>query len=178
MTILTNGVITLRPPTSADAGDIASIVQASLPELEPWMPWATTQYDEAAAREWIANAGKYAFLIIDTDGPHTGGPVVGICGLNAIDEMNKRANLGFWLHTAHTGRGLATMATILLATHALEDLELLRLEVVMAVDNHASRRVAERAGAVYEAILRHRLVLNGEVHDAHSFAITADARSS
>ena len=83
MRILSNGVITLRRPRSEDAADIAAAVQASLPELEPWMPWATSRYDEAAALQWMANPSEYAFTIIDVDGS-----IVGICGLNAIDELN------------------------------------------------------------------------------------------
>ncbi len=173
MTVLSNGVITLRRPTAEDAAEMAAAVQESLAELEPWMPWASSRYDEAAAREWIANQSEYAFVIIDTDGA-----VVGTCGLNAIDEMNKRANLGYWLRTDCTGRGLATAATRLLATHALEDLEFLRLEISMSIDNHASRGVAERAGAAYEGVLRSRLLLHGQIHDAHSFAITANRPSS
>ena len=173
MRILSNGVITLRRPTSEDAADIAAAVQASLPELEPWMPWATSRYDEAAALQWMANPSVYAFAIIDVYGS-----IVGICGLNAIDELNKRANLGYWLRADCTGRGLATAAATLLTTHALEDLTMVRLEIIMAVDNHASRRVAERVGATHEGVLGNRLLLHGQVHDAHSFAITAKPRSS
>lgn len=168
MRTLSNGVITLRRPTSDDAQELAAVVRASLPELEPWMPWATRRYDEAAARAWIADPSDYAFIIVDGDES-----IIGTCGLNAFDEQNRRANLGYWIRTGRTGHGLATAATTLLAAHALEDLKMVRLEIIVAVGNEASRRVAERAGAAYEGILRSRYQMHGRTLDAHSYAITA-----
>jgi RimJ/RimL family protein N-acetyltransferase len=60
-----------------------------------------------------------------------------------------------------------------LAGYGLGTLGLQRLEIVMSVENHASRRVAERVGADHEGILRCRLLLHGRSHDAHSFSLTA-----
>ena len=52
MATLTDGRIALRPPERRDASAIADAVQASLTELEPWMPWASSAYDDSAALEW------------------------------------------------------------------------------------------------------------------------------
>lgn len=167
MTILSDGQLTLRAPVTADAAVVARAVQASLGELEPWMPWATADYDEAAASWWIQHGDAHPFLILDADGD-----VVGTCGLNSLDEPNKRANLGYWVSSQHTGRGVATAATILVAGYGLTELGLRRIEIVMSVENEASRRVAERAGATYEGVLRNRLFLRGDSHDAHGFSVT------
>ena len=76
------------------------------------------------------------------------------------------ANLGYWVGTRHTGKGYATRAARLLSDFGLNDLKLQRVEIVAAVTNHASQRVAEKAGAVREGILRNRIVLHGQPHDA------------
>lgn len=167
MTILGNGQLTLRPPEPADAPVVARAVQASLGELEPWMPWASAEYDEAAALDWIEHGDAHPFVILDSDGEF-----MGSCGLNHRDELNQRANLGYWVRTDRAGRGVATAATVLLASHGLTELGLRRIEIVMAVENHASRRVAERAGATYEGVLLKRLILQGISHDAHGFSVT------
>jgi len=46
------------------------------------------------------------------------------------------------------------------------DAALVRLEVVVSVENAASLRVAEKAGAIREGVLRSRLLLHGRMHDA------------
>jgi len=73
-----------------------------------------------------------------------------------------------------TRRGIASEAVRLVREWAFEHTDLVRLEVVVAVENLASQRVAEKAGAFREGILRSRLMLQGSTHDAvmYSFSRT------
>ncbi|PKY09449.1 hypothetical protein B1757_14865 [Acidithiobacillus marinus] len=48
-----------------------------------------------------------------------------------------------------------------------------RLEVVAAIENHASRRVAEKAGATFEGIAKARLLIHGQYHDAAMYSFTS-----
>ena len=61
---------------------------------------------------------------------------------------------------------------------AFEVTDLVRLEIVVAVGNVASHRVAEHAGAVREGTLRRRLILHGRLSDATMFALTGDLTSA
>jgi ribosomal-protein-serine acetyltransferase len=168
MVTLRRDGIELRSPSASDADALASAVGSSLESLAPWMPWATPTYDAVAARTWIDDdTDEHRFVIIDHDGE-----LVGTCGLNAIDHANRRANLGYWVRVDRQRRGIATTATLLLRDHALHTLGLQRVEVLMSTRNHASRRVAERAGATDEGVLRARLHLHGHAHDAHSYSFT------
>jgi len=63
------------------------------------------------------------------------------------------ANVGYWVRTGQTGQGIATAAVRRVARFGFEDLGLRRLELLVAVDNLASRRVAEKVGATFEGIL-------------------------
>lgn len=159
--------VELRTPAVSDADALVAAVRSSLDSLAPWMPWATPTYDVAAADAWLADIDEHAFVIIDHDGE-----LVGTCGLNAFDHLDRRANLGYWVRVDRQRRGIATTATLLLRDHALHTLGLQRVEVIMSTRNHASRRVAEAAGAIYEGILRARLHLHGHAHDAHSYSFT------
>lgn len=167
MTMLSNGTLVVRTPMAADAAAVAEGARASFEELDPWMPWASVDYRTDDALSWIDSDEETSFLIVDP-----AGKIVGTCGLNAFDQLNRRANLGYWVHSDHTGRGVASEAARLVASHALTELGLLRLEVVLSVHNLGSRRVAERIGATHEGTLRNRLLLKGISHDAHSFSIT------
>ena len=165
---LTDGVITLRAATLADSPALVAAVRSSVAELAPFMPWASPSYDEAAARSWLEGQDSSAFqcVIVGDDGV-----LAGSCGLDQINEINHSANLGYWLRSDRTGRGWATRATRLIARHGLTRMGLERVEILMAVDNEASRRVAERAGATFEGTLRHRLLLHGVYHDAHLYSL-------
>jgi len=92
--------------------------------------------------------------------------------LNNINPENrKRVNLGYWVRTDRTGQGVAVAATRLLAKWGFGVLKLNRIEIVVAVDNARSLRVAEKAGAKKEGVLRNRLDLHGRPHDAVMFSL-------
>lgn len=168
MAELTDGRIILRTPGPDDAPGVAEAARRSLPELQPWMPWATDDYDVDDAREWIGRFGgedTHPFVIVEDD------EIVGTAGLNRIDALNSIANLGYWLRSDRIGRGIATAATRLIADFGHQQVGLHRLEIIMSVRNHASRRVAERVGATHEGVLRGALLLHGEHHDVHLFSL-------
>jgi RimJ/RimL family protein N-acetyltransferase len=168
-TVLVDGKVSLRPYRPEDAADLYEAVRESLPELSAWMAWAHRDYSIKESRAWIKpkpeqwkRGLEYDFAIWDAaEGTYMGG-----CGLNRIDDVNRMANLGYWVRSGRTGHGAATAATLLLARWGFEKLGLQRIEIMAAIDNIPSRRVAEKVGARVEGFLRNRLTLNGRLHDA------------
>jgi RimJ/RimL family protein N-acetyltransferase len=66
----------------------------------------------------------------------------------------------------------------LVARFAFDTLQLSRLEIFARPENVASRRVAEKAGAKFEAIARNRMVQHGRAYDAALYSlIPADVES-
>jgi RimJ/RimL family protein N-acetyltransferase len=61
-------------------------------------------------------------------------------------------------------------AARLAARFAFEKVRLARVEVVVAVGNEASLKVAEKIGAHREGVLRNRIVVRGKMHDAVMFS--------
>jgi len=171
---LKDDLITLRPLKIADAPQVLAAVRESMAALEPWMPWAYPGYSVVDSEGWIkaTDTGRkeglaYEFAITDArDGAFIGG-----CGLNHINKIDKVANLGYWVRTSRHKQGIATRAAKLLIQYGLKELKLNRIEILASVDNHASRKTAEKAGGVREAILRHRLALPDGVHDSFLFSI-------
>jgi ribosomal-protein-serine acetyltransferase len=168
---------TIRPCSADDAAAMHEAVRESLAELIPWMPWCHPDYSMQEARSWLRiqvqafNERKwFEFAIVDSNGRY-----VGQCGLNQFDEQNRRCNLGYWVRSSASRRGVATHAVRLLRDWAFEHTNLARIEIVVAVGNHASVRVAEKAGAVREGVFRHRLFLHGAPIDAVMFSFVRDA---
>ena len=93
--------------------------------------------------DW-AEGSSYTFLIEALPGPL----FVGNCGISEFEPERNRAALGWWVRTSKTGRGIATAAGRLVARAAFEDLNLASLLIYTNANNRASRRVAEKIGAV------------------------------
>jgi RimJ/RimL family protein N-acetyltransferase len=164
--------IRIRPYRLDDAQAIWTAVRESLAQLQLWMPWCHAHYSIEEARSWLAvqvpafhQRTTFEFAITADDGTYLGG-----CGLNQIDTLNQRANLGYWVRSSAAGRGVATEATRLTRDWGFANTDLVRIEVLVAVGNVASRRVAEKSGAVYEGTLRSRLLVHGTRHDAAMYA--------
>ena len=169
---LGDGDLALRWPVEADAPALVAAIHASLAELQPWMTWASGDYDDDAALEWIRDEfvpGSESFVLLD----RPTGAIVGAAGLKPLIEPDLFVELGYWVRTDMTGRGIATRATRLLARHAIETRGAQRVELYISAENPASCRVAEKAGATHEGVLRARLLLGGRHHDAHLYSIVA-----
>ncbi len=165
--------ISLRVPESGDAAAILDAVRESLAELQPWMTWCHPGYGIADALQWAgtrrgaAEAGDaYEFVISDAEGG-----LLGCCGVNTVNRENRFANLGYWVRTSQTRRGIAAEAVRRLADWAFANTDLQRLEVVVAVGNTASLRVAEKVGALREGTLRSRICVHGAFQDAVMHAL-------
>jgi len=170
--------IVLRPLLPGDVREVFAAVRESYAELSPWMPWCTPEYDESGVSAYVARsieqrqAGvSFEFGIFSTDGEFLGN-----CGLNELNRENKFANLGYWIRTSRTRQGLATTAVHELSRWGFANTALNRFEIIAAAENLASQRVAERAGAVREGLLRRRLVLHGRAHDAVVYSILRGAQ--
>lgn len=171
---LSDETITLRPYEFGDEDELHKAVQESLPELKPWMSWASEAYSRDVARNFIAvtraqwsSGVMYAFSINDAKT----GEFLGGCGLSHIHPVYHFCNLGYWVRTPRHGQGIAVRATKLIAKFAFEKVNLIRTEIVMAVENSPSKRVAEKAGAHYEGISLNRMVVGKDIYDAHMFSL-------
>jgi len=171
---LTNSFLTLRPYKPTDMAKMFSAVRESFHELSPWMPWCHDDYSIEDSKNWIELSAKnwnqeneYNFAITDSkDGSYLGG-----CGLNHINSIDRWANLGYWVRSSRVNHGIATSATLLLSQFGFRELEFNRIEIVVAVENKTSQRVAEKVGAKQEGIMRNRLLLHDKLHDAVLFSL-------
>jgi RimJ/RimL family protein N-acetyltransferase len=73
------------------------------------------------------------------------GAVVGNCSMFGDADSSGR-EIGYWLHPAATGRGLATLAATVLTVQAFTLPDVAYVEIIHDVANAASGAVAQRAG--------------------------------
>ncbi len=171
---LTSDRLTLRAFCADDAGAVFEAICRSKSELARWLPWCHPHYDRTDTIDFLnqrgaafREKGEHAFAICERNPSR----FLGAAGINQVDQLGRRANLGYWLRTDATGNGFATEATLLIAQWAFSALALERIEIVAAINNIASQRVAIRAGAVREGIARKRLRKGDVQHDAIVFSL-------
>ena len=146
----------------------------SIAEVFEFLPWCHPDYRTSDAAEWLdstrpkwKDGSSYNFGIFSKDGTEFHGG----CGITLIDE-HPIANLGYWIKTSSTGKGIATESTIGLSRFCIEKMGLQRIEIVMSVQNRASKAVAKASGAQFEGRARNRMLLHGKRHDAFVYSIT------
>ncbi|MEO5934438.1 MAG: GNAT family protein [Duganella sp.] len=178
MAALVGDGLCLRPLSISDAPALARAALESIATVGVWLPWCDASFTEADAEHWVrscaddrANGSAYSVGIFDVaDGGYLGG-----IGINHINREHDFANLGFWVRQSRQGERIAPRAARLMAAYGFEKLGLTRLEIVAAERNARSRKVAEKAGARFEGILRNRLVIRGVAIPAAMYSLIPPA---
>ena len=150
MRVLASGrLVTLRAYRAEHIDLLYAAVLESIPEVgryETWCRPGYTREDAAGYVNWWRDAWTqdtaYYFAVEQRDT----GEFLGSCGLNEILRDHKRGGVGYWIRSTCTGRGYATDAVRTVLRLGMEDVGLERMELEIAVDNAASRRVAEKEG--------------------------------
>ena len=150
----TDGTITLRAWTEADVPAVTRACQD--PETQRWTG-VPAGYEEEYARQYINGREESRRLGETLDMAVADAhdlAMLGSVGLVKFDAVNRRGEVGYWVAPHARGRGVATAAVRLLSAAAFEQLDLIRLDLIVAVGNVASVRVAEKAGFTREGVMR------------------------
>lgn len=137
------------------AEELFALCDANRERLARFLPWIDLTGSPEDTRSFIGSALRQ---FAAGDGFHAGiwceGRLAGCIGMHKIDWLNHCVSLGYWVADEFSGRGLVTRAAEAVTRHCFEQLHLHRVEIRCAVENHASRRVAERLGSEREGLLR------------------------
>jgi RimJ/RimL family protein N-acetyltransferase len=109
------------------------------------------------ARQWLDRyeAGRLdgtreAFAAIDDED----GSFLGLALAVDVDREAREVELGYIVAPGARGRGVATAMLDELTRWAFAELDVLRITLIIDVENRASARVAERCGYVLEGVMR------------------------
>jgi RimJ/RimL family protein N-acetyltransferase len=170
--VLGGALVTLRPWRSSDRDAVFTACQD--PDIQRWTTVPSPYLHEHAAgfvdgyakEQWVTRRGT-PFCIASTGDDE----VLGSCDVFSIDTKNLVAEMGYWVAPWARGQGVASQAVGILSGWAMGDIGLGRLELLIRPDNAASRAVAERAGGVFEGILRGKVLDKGERIDMALYAL-------
>ena len=74
-------------------------------------------------------------------------------------------HIGYWIDRNFANRGYTTKAVEILTQYAFEELKLHRVEINLRPENASSRRVAEKAGYIFEGERPRYLHIDGQWRD-------------
>jgi RimJ/RimL family protein N-acetyltransferase len=150
---LADELIRLEPLNGKHVAAFFEIVQDEDIQRYTYVP---REPDKAFVRGWIGRyedawktGGRAGFAAVGHDGE-----VLGFAAIVHLDLGAREGEIGYAIASEARGRGVASRAVSLLTRWGFDELDLLRLELRIDVDNAGSERVAERAGYQREGVLR------------------------
>ena len=99
------------------------------------------------------------------------GSLCGAVRVKDIDHADRKAGIGYFLGSQHTGKGIVSSALRVVLGWCFDTLGLNRIELRCATSNAPSIRVAERLGFVREGLLRQDECLHGAFVDHYVYGL-------
>ena len=145
----------LRPYRAEDASDVALACRDEL--IQRWLP-LPNPYTDADAQTWcteispgfLASGEGIEWAAIRRADDR----LIGSFGLKRTDWRARSSEIGYWVAPWARGEGLAVEAVTAIAHWLLEEQRFERLVLRATTGNHASQRVAEKAGLTREGVAR------------------------
>lgn len=139
--------ITVQWLQPQDAAMLFAQVERNRLHLRQWLPWlddnnclADSQFFIQLAEQDKTRGKSHTFAVRHQQA------LIGVCSLDAIDQKQGVANVGYWLSEDYCGQGIMTRSVKALLDFAFATLELQQLRLNTAEGNLKSRAIAERLG--------------------------------
>jgi ribosomal-protein-alanine N-acetyltransferase len=174
--------LVLRPPRTADIGELRRLLRHNHAHLKPWNPAPRPGDDPTSItevsntvlrqrREWKSGR-SFTFMLSLR---HEPGRFVGKIALNGIMRGAMHgAYLGYWMDVDHQGCGLCTEGIGAVLDFAFGPAQLHRVQAAIMPRNEKSLRVIEKVGFRREGYAERYLQIGGKWEDHILFARTRE----
>jgi RimJ/RimL family protein N-acetyltransferase len=149
--LIGSGRVTLLRAKGGDCAELVEAVNASHHELRLWMPWAQEPATEASIQEFLSGSERawdareaFQFAIRGQRG-ELADALLGFCGLHSRVGVGG-LDIGYWVRSDCTGRGVATSAARAATESALGLEGVSRVEIHCDAANHASAAIPPKLG--------------------------------
>lgn len=97
--------------------------------------------------------------------------LVGSIDLHYIDARNKKAEIGYWIHSSQTKKGIITKCVKKVCQIAFEEMELNKLSIVADIKNIGSNAVALKSGFSLVGADKEDIIMYGESRDMNKYSL-------
>jgi len=165
--------VAVRLLAAGDATELWTLIDRNPDYLSRWQP-GFVPVSLGDVRSGIATALQ---RFADGSGFHAGiwtnGTLAGSVTCNAIDRINRSADIGYWLGEDYQGQGLATLSCRALIHYLFVHLHLNRIEIVTLAGNTRSAAIPLRLGFRPEGVARQKYWLRDQFSDALMYSLLA-----
>ncbi|WP_125580408.1 GNAT family N-acetyltransferase [Levilactobacillus cerevisiae] len=153
--------IELKSPLTTDAGPLFTLIDQDRTNLAHWLPWAATTLTIADERIFLRYCqGRIADKQLWLSVIWVAGQPAGMIDLHEFKDHH--ADVGYWLGREFRGQGIMSRSLALTEQVGFEQLDLVKISLLAALKNDASRQVAVRNHYHQDGILRQHIpALNG-----------------
>jgi RimJ/RimL family protein N-acetyltransferase len=161
--------LVLRPFAREDASEVARVLDDAevgrflLHVPHPYSETEALRWITAWARRWINDRGVALAITRKTR-------IIGAVTLT-VQPDHRRAELGYWLGSAHWGQGLAAEAAGAVIDWGFRELRLERVFAQYLEGNRRSGRVLEKLGMLREGVRRAHVRKGNRNFDAHQYGV-------
>ncbi len=147
--------IEIRQFELSDAEPLYDTVDRNRAYLREWMPWTDLTHSADDIRNFIertiaqrdAGQGPQAGIWLD-------GKLCGSIGCHPIDWANQNCSIGYWIDSAHQGKGIMTRCVAVLLDYLFDEVMLHRVEIRCGTGNFKSCAIPQRLGFQREGVAR------------------------
>lgn len=140
--------------------------------LRKWLPWVD-------GTQTVADTGNFIKLSKKQRRAKKGiqftikykNKICGMTGLVFIYNQSKKTEIGYWLSSKQTGKGIMTKSCKALINYCFYNLNLNKIMIRCAPGNKASIGIPERLKFRKEGLLREDTILNGKFEDLILFSM-------
>ena len=169
-----NEVIVRRYKEKDIPGFYEAVIE-SQKEVSKWLPWCNEDYSYEDTENWIKKIVPQRwesktgceFIIVNSDDR-----VLGACCLERLNLAEKKADIGYWVRTSETGKGIATSACKFLLNFGFASLGLEKIHVIPSINNKGSKKVGEKLPFESSLIVKDGFKIRENISDAIVYTIT------
>ncbi len=162
----------LQSIDATHAEELFRLTDVNREYLRQWLPWVdstisvndTLDFIKSCKEQSERNDGFQSAIVLDEK-------IVGMIGLVCVNNLSKKAEIGYWLSASHQGKGIMTKSCKAVVEYCFDTLNLNKIIIHCAVENKASQGIPKRLNFKTEGILRQDGFLNGKFVDHIRYAM-------
>jgi len=174
---LTGDEISLQPLRFRDYGRWNAVRAENRAWLSPWEATVPLIYPEDEGDNRGLALPSYFEMVRNLNNEARNGRSFSFAiwkGSNLIGQISlggviygalRGGHIGYWIDRNYANKGYTSAAVVLLTNFAFNTLKLHRIEINLRPENAASRRVAEKAGYIFESNRPNYLHIDGNWRD-------------
>ncbi len=164
----------LRSLTISDTDELFALTIRNKDHLKRFLNWMKDGYEKKDTIQFLEESlekeskGKMLLYAITINGS-----MIGLVDLHGIN-MDKNAEIGYWLDKGHEGKGIVTEAVKILIEEGFHKLGLHRIGLRCATLNERSCAIPKRLGFTKEGILRESTLIEEKFLDLEIWSLLKD----